>query len=208
MPRRDWPRSPRRWPRPGPNCRCCCRRAPAGSRPAGCRRCSGRGRSSAAGRRPLPAASRGERSRRFPRSAQRAGRSALRPRARRPASWHSRSTARTACRRCAAPRPGPFAARGSLPARPGSRGDSRARGSGGSNRPPGSKPNSERRKPSLPRAEPWQAPVLQPARMKTGMTSRRKLTGRAAATSWTASGVAAVWPSYWAWSVVWPLAVG
>ena len=36
-----------------------------------------------------------------------------------------------------------------------------ARQSGGSLRP-GSKPNSDRRKPSLPRAAPWQLPVLQP----------------------------------------------
>ena len=49
----------------------------------------------------------------------------------------------------------------------------------------GSKPKSERRKPSLPRAAPWQLPVLQPARMKTGITSSWKLIGRSAAASLT-----------------------
>ena len=43
--------------------------------------------------------------------------------------------------------------------------------------PSGSKPKSEIRKPSLPRAAPWQLPVLQPAFMKTGITSSRKLKG-------------------------------
>jgi hypothetical protein len=38
-------------------------------------------------------------------------------------------------------------------------------------------------KPSLPRAEPWQVPALQPARKKTGMTSRRKLGASATALS-------------------------
>ena len=58
--------------------------------------------------------------------------------------------------------------------------DPAARPSRGSSRkwsPSGSKPKSEMRKPSLPRAAPWQLPVLQPARMKTGITSSRKLSG-------------------------------
>ena len=41
--------------------------------------------------------------------------------------------------------------------------------------PSGSNPNSEIRNPSFPRAAPWQR--LHSAFMKTGMTSRRKLTG-------------------------------
>jgi hypothetical protein len=54
--------------------------------------------------------------------------------------------------------------------------------------PSGSKPKSESRKPSLPRAAPWQAPVLQPARMKTGITSSLKLIGRSALESFTSTG--------------------
>ena len=38
----------------------------------------------------------------------------------------------------------------------------------------------------MPRAAPWQLPVLQPARMKTGITSSLKLIGRSAAASFTA----------------------
>ena len=60
--------------------------------------------------------------------------------------------------------------------------------------PSGSKPKSEMRKPSLPRAAPWQLPVLQPARMKTGMTSSRKLSGGCTVACATLTGTVTVRP--------------
>ena len=44
------------------------------------------------------------------------------------------------------------------------------------------------RKPSLPRAAPWQLPVLQPALMNTGITSSRKLSGGCTAACETLTG--------------------
>ena len=74
--------------------------------------------------------------------------------------------------------------------------------------PSASKPNSDRRKPSLPRAAPWQAPELQPARMKTGITSSLKLTGRSFFASFTATGTAADLPPNSTFSSVAPSASG
>ena len=56
---------------------------------------------------------------------------------------------------------------------------------------------SEQRKHEtiLPRADPWQDPVLQPAFMKTGMTPRLKLIGLSAEAPWTSIGMILVLPS-------------
>ena len=42
----------------------------------------------------------------------------------------------------------------------------------------GSKPSSDSWKPFCPRALPWHAPALQPARVRIGWTSRSNVTGR------------------------------
>ncbi len=72
--------------------------------------------------------------------------------------------------------------------------------------PSGSKPKSERRNPSCPRAAPWQR--LQSAFMKTGMTSSRKEIGRSSVAFSTFTGTSAVCPCHATLSVVSPSATG
>ena len=55
--------------------------------------------------------------------------------------------------------------------------------------PFGSYPNKESMKRSCPRADPWQDPVLQPAFMNTGMTSRLKLIGLSVEAPRTSTGM-------------------
>ena len=74
--------------------------------------------------------------------------------------------------------------------------------------PSGSKPKSESRNPSLPRAAPWQLPVLQPALMKTGITSSRKLIGGWTAACATLTGTLTVWPPKATARLVSPSATG
>ena len=56
----------------------------------------------------------------------------------------------------------------------------------------------------MPRAAPWQPPLLQLARRNTGITSRRKETARSLRPSLTATGALAVRPPIWATSSVAP----
>ena len=60
----------------------------------------------------------------------------------------------------------------------------------------------------MPRAAPWQLPVLQPARMKTGITSSRKLIGRSALAFVTLTGTLTAWPPNATASSVAPSATG
>src|SRR6267142_1101874 len=64
------------------------------------------------------------------------------------------------------------------------------------------------RKPSLPRAAPWHAPVLQPEFRKTGMTSSLKLMGRSSFASLTVTGISAAKVLYLILSLVAPSAIG
>ncbi len=74
--------------------------------------------------------------------------------------------------------------------------------------PSGSKPKRLMRKPSLPRAAPWQLPVLQPARMKTGITSSRNDKGGVAVACATLTGTLTDWPPKATARVVSPSATG
>ena len=61
--------------------------------------------------------------------------------------------------------------------------------------PAGSNPNRLSRNPSFPRAAPWQEPMLQPVRAKTGITSLRNVTGGVTPAFATATGTSTANPA-------------